>query len=83
MIVTDLERLAELAALEAEAHQPRTPGRRAAAHLYISLTIPPAKSITSARSAIATFGDERTQADALALLTLLTDLTATQGSAQR
>lgn len=75
----DLERLAELAALEAEQHEPQTPGRRAACHLYISITVPAAKSIASVRTAIATFGDPTTQAAALALLTDLT-ATATEGT---
>ena len=60
--------LAALALEEAERHPPRTPGRRTAAHLWVSLTVPAAKSVASARNAIATFGDERTQAAALDLL---------------
>lgn len=64
----DLEQLAELACLEAESHPPRTPGRRAAAHLHTALTEPRAKTVASARSAIATFGDEPTQHAALELL---------------
>jgi hypothetical protein len=68
IVTVDLDQLAELAGLEAESHPPRTPGRRAAAHLFVALTVPPAKSIASARNAIATFGDERTQSASLDLL---------------
>lgn len=63
-----VEELADLARLEAGQHAPRSPERRAASHLYFALTEPPAKSVASARNAIATFGDQRTQAGALALL---------------
>lgn len=78
IVAVDLEQLAELACLEAESHEPRTPGRRAAAHLLTSLTEPRAKTITGARNAIASFGDERTQADALALMHQLAAATTEQ-----
>lgn len=68
IVAVDLERVADLALAEADRHPPRSPERRAASHLWISLTVPPAKSIAGARNAIATFGDEHTQAAALELL---------------
>lgn len=69
MIVSaDVDQLAEGARLEAERHKPRTPERRAAAHLWVALTVPPAKSADAAQRAIGSFGDERTQADATRLL---------------
>ena len=68
IVAVDLEQLADLAFDEAQRHPSRSPGRRAASHLWISLTLPPARSVTAAKSAIASFGAERTQADALELL---------------
>lgn len=68
--------LADLAATEAERHLPRTRERRAAAHLWTSIVT--TTSVTSARNAIATFGDKRTQSDATDLLgRLATTLTTT------
>jgi hypothetical protein len=64
----DVATLAELARLEALAHEPQTPARRAASHLYYALTQPPAKSAASAHTAIASFGADHVQADALKLL---------------
>lgn len=78
IVAVDLAQVAELAFAEAERHPARTAERRAAGHLAISLTVPPAKSIAGARTAIASFGNERTQADALDLLhRLATTLTTT------
>jgi hypothetical protein len=68
IVAVDLAQLADAAFNEAQRHPPRSPARRAASHLWISLTLPPAKSIASARSAIASFGSETTQAGALELL---------------
>lgn len=68
IIDVDLGQLDELARAEAERHPARSPERRAASHLWVALTVPAAKSLASARTAIASFGDESTQADALALL---------------
>jgi hypothetical protein len=72
----DLGQLAEAAFAEAMRHPARSPRRRAASHAWASMTVPPAKSITGARNAIASFGDERTQADALELLGRLERITA-------
>ena len=81
IIAVHLEQLAELAFAEAELHPPRSSARRAASHLWVALTVPPAKSIASARNAVASFGDGRTQAAALELLHRLaaTAVTATGG----
>lgn len=68
ILAVDVEQLAALAYAEAERHPARSRERRAASHLWVSLTVPPAKSIGSARNAVVTFGDQRTQADALDLL---------------
>lgn len=82
MIVTlqadAVEQLAALALEEAERHRLRTPERRAGAHLWTSLTVPPARSVAAARRAICVFGDERTQADALDLLARLSVALATE-----
>lgn len=71
MTSADVERLAELAYAAAESEPARSAKRRAAAHLYVSLTIPPARFLSSARRAIASFGAPATQAAALELLTRL------------
>jgi hypothetical protein len=82
--VSDLARLAELAFAEAERHRARAPERRAASHLWVALTVPPAKTLTAARNAIDSFGDQAAQADALALLEQLrhavTQQPATEGT---
>ena len=83
MIVSaDLAQLAGLARLEAQRQPPRSPERRAASHLLYALSEPPAKSVASARNAIASFGTPQTQADALALLHQLaaTTTTTTEGT---
>jgi hypothetical protein len=63
------EVLAERARAEAQQHAPRTPERRAAAHLWTSLITSP--TVSAARNAIATFGTAETQAAALELLARL------------
>lgn len=67
-MIVDLEQLAELAFAEAQRHPARSAPRRAAGHLWIALTIPPARSLDAAKSAIASFGTPQNQADALALM---------------
>jgi hypothetical protein len=78
----DVHQLAAAAFAEAERHAPRTPQRRAASHLAIAASIPPARSIAAVRTAIASFGTERTRASALELLRRLaaTAATATEGT---
>lgn len=67
MIVTiDLDQLTELARLEALAHEPRTPGRRAAATLYVALT--ETRTIDAARRALSGFTASDVEADALDLM---------------
>jgi len=68
IISVDFATLAELTRQEAERHPQRSPARRAASHLWVALTVPPAETADTARRAIASFGDERTQSDAVALL---------------
>jgi hypothetical protein len=65
IVAVDLEQLAELARLEAERHPARTPERRAAAALWVSLIT--TKTVDSARSALV-FAPLEVQADALRLL---------------
>lgn len=68
IVAVDLEQLADAAFDEAQRHPSCSPGRRAASHLWISCTIPPAKSVAAVERAIASFGAEHVQADAMALL---------------
>lgn len=68
IVAVDLEQLAELAFAEAERHPARSPERRAAGHLWIALTIPPARSLDAARHAVASFGTPHAQAAAIDLL---------------
>jgi len=68
IVAVDLDRVAERAFDEAQRHPARSAKRRAAGHLWIALTIPPAKSVDAAKTAIASFGTPRNQADALALM---------------
>lgn len=77
-VTVDPGRLADLAQAEAERHPARTPERRAASHLWVALTVPPARTLTAARTAIASFGDTTTQA---AALELLHRLATTEGTA--
>lgn len=79
IVAVDLERLAELAFAEGQRHPARSAPRRAAGHLWIALTIPPAKSVDAAKAAIASFGTPQNQADALALLHQLATLPTTTG----
>lgn len=65
--------VARLAFAEAERLPYRSPGRRAAAHLCAALTVPPARTMTAARGAIASFGSETTQAAALERLATTTE----------
>lgn len=67
-VAVDVGRLAELAFTEAEKQPARSPERRAASHLWVALTVPPARTLDGARTAIASFGDDTTRADALALM---------------
>ena len=79
IVAVDVGQLADLALAEAERHPARSHERRAASHLWVALTVPSAKSIVSARNAIASFGDERTQAAALQLLHQLALAAAPEG----
>ena len=73
--------VAELAYAEVMASKPRTPERRAAVCLYISASVPPAKSLQAVRNAIGTFGADTVQADALELLDRLTAQLVHEGPA--
>ena len=67
MIVSvDAEQLAAAVLAEGQRHAPKTPERRAASHLWACLIT--SASVSAARSAIATFGDEQTQTAADTLL---------------
>ena len=67
MIVSvDAELLTAAVLAEGQRHAPKTPERRAASHLWACLIT--SASVTAARTAITSFGDEQTQADAAALL---------------
>lgn len=69
MIVSvDVAAIADAAYAEAAPLPKCSPERRAASHLWVALTVPPARSVAAARRAILSFGDETTQSDALALL---------------
>ena len=79
IVAVDLGQLAELARAEVHLHPPRTPGRRAAAALYVAITT--TKTLDSARTALAGFAAPDVQADAIELLHRLaaSQATATQG----
>jgi hypothetical protein len=62
IVIIDLERLAAAAYAEAVRHPPRTPQRRAAAALWVSLIT--TSSVDGARSALAGFAAAGVQADA-------------------
>lgn len=66
LISIDAEALAAAVLAEGQRHPARSPQRRAASHVWACLVTSP--SITAARTAITSFGDEQTQADAAALL---------------
>jgi hypothetical protein len=66
IVSVDAEQLAAEVFAEAARFAARTPERRAACHLWSALITSP--TVDAARRAIATFGDERTQSDAAALL---------------
>ena len=68
--------VAALALAEVLAAAPRTPERRAAAHLYVSATIPPARSLSAVKRAVLSYGAEHVQQDALALLDQLCNAVA-------
>lgn len=70
VITVDAEQLAAAVFAEAERHQPRTPQRRAAAHLWSALIT--SASISAARNAVKTFGGKPAQDAALELLARLT-----------
>lgn len=74
----DAEQLARAALAEAYRHPLRSATRRAAAHLWISCTVPPVKTIDAAKRAVASFGAAEVQADALALLDQLLTIPAEQ-----
>ena len=80
MIVSiDADRLAAAVLAEGQRHPVRSAERRAASHLWASLIT--STSITAARTAITTFGDEQTQAAAAALLgRLAAELATTEGA---
>lgn len=61
-----LTRLADLAAAEARSHAPRTPARRAAAALWVSLIT--TSTLDRARAALADFAAPDVIADGLQLL---------------
>ena len=69
----DLEQLAGLALVEASRWPARSPQRRAASHLYVSATIPPARSLAAVKRAVLSYGTGQVQDDALALLNQLTN----------
>jgi hypothetical protein len=62
--------LADAAIRLGRQHPPRTPGRRAAAAVYVALAT--TKTTEAARKALATFGDPVTRAAAVTLLEKLT-----------
>lgn len=62
------EEIAELVYAEVLTTRPRTPARRAAVCLYISATVPPAKSVQAIRNAIGTFAADAVQRAAIDLL---------------
>ncbi len=68
--------LAEAVLAEAASHKLRSPGRRAAGHLWVCLMT--TRSAAEARNAVSTFGDKSVQADALQLLGRLAAQIATQ-----
>jgi hypothetical protein len=78
IVSVDAGQLAALAFAEAERHAARTPERRAACHAWSALITSP--TAAAAKRAIATFGTERTQADALDLLHRLAASTAPKGT---
>jgi hypothetical protein len=82
IVSVDVDQIAAAARLEAERHPARSPERRAAAHLFVALSIPPARSLAAARRAVLSFGDETTQSDALELLgRLAREMAPTEGTA--
>jgi hypothetical protein len=68
IVAVDLGQLAAQAFAEAQRHAPRSYERRAASHLWVALTVPPAATVDAARNAITSFGDDQVQAAALQLL---------------
>jgi hypothetical protein len=70
IITVDAEQLAATVFAEAERHPARSPERRAAAHLWVSLIT--SAGISAARNAVKTFGEPEAQAAALELLGRLT-----------
>ena len=67
MIVSvDAELLTAAVLAEGQRHPARSPQRRAASHVWACLVT--STSITAARTAITSFGDDETQAAAAALL---------------
>ena len=72
IVAADVEQLAKIAFAIADAEPARSPERRAASHLWISSTIPPARSLAAVRRAAESYGTPTTQADALKLLDKIT-----------
>lgn len=70
--MTTVADVAALALAEVLAARPRTPQRRAAAHLYVAATVPPATSLAAVKRAVLSYGAEHVQQGALALLGRLT-----------
>jgi hypothetical protein len=66
IVSVDVDQLAAEVLAEVERHPPRSAERRAAAHLWASLITSP--TITAARRAATTFGDDQVQAAAVELL---------------
>lgn len=67
-IPVDLAQLADAAFDEAQRWPSRSPQRRAASHLWCSMTLPPAKTVAAVKRAVASFGDDHVQAGAVELL---------------
>jgi hypothetical protein len=65
-ITVDQDAVTEVARLEALRHPPRTPDRRAAAHLWVALHT--TSTAAAAKRALADFAPPQARADALALL---------------
>lgn len=66
IVAADVDQLAAAVFGEAERHPARSPERRAACHAWSALITSP--TVAAAARAIATFGDEVTQAGALEVL---------------
>lgn len=65
---TAVDAIAAAAFAIAESEPARSAQRRAASHVWIAATIPPARSLAAVRRAIESFGDQATQRAAAGLL---------------